>query len=541
MVAPLSNPTAPNPNKLMAQLRMMPDQQLFQYAQMHKNDPYIFPMAFQESNTRKQMRAAQNTQAPPAPKVVDKNLQEMAQPMPEDQGIATLPTPNMQNMAGGGIVAFDDGGEVPGYADRGLVQDNTLLDQIEAANQTSLRNTGFPLSPAQRARLEQTIKFNIAAEASAREAGKAGRQFNPGSYGLQADPAPAAAPALPPSATQVMSGLPAVASPAAPSDTRRLPSGPKLVDPEMPQRDGLAALTTKPEDLQRIYGNMVPPAADPFEGRIRAIGEMEQANAARDLAQRRKDIEELGPAYTEREAKLRDRQGRIEKEEGRLPYMAMLEAGLTMMGGTSPHAFVNIGAGGATGVKSYKQGIDKISDAKDRLDDAFGRIEEARRGEKVLNAKELRELENNVRNTVTKTEKDVLTGAQQAYGLSQQQAGKMFDAYIKNKSTEFEQTEATRRAIIQERGANARTNVTANAPTGLERILGNPELFKKYMESQTGAANVRAESALRKEWAENLMVRQQYPKIEDYLMAMGVGGQAGANDGLKFIGSRPAQ
>jgi len=112
----ISSPTAPNPNKLMAQLRMMPDQQLVQYAQMHKNDPYIFPMAFQESNTRKQMRAAQNTQAPQAPKVVDQNLQEMAQPMPEDQGIAMLPAPNMQNMASGGIVAFDDGGEVPGYA-----------------------------------------------------------------------------------------------------------------------------------------------------------------------------------------------------------------------------------------------------------------------------------------------------------------------------------------------------------------------------------------------------------------------------------------
>ena len=98
-------------------LAMMPDPALQQFAQMHKNDPYIFPMAFQESNTRKQMRAAaQNPQAAPAPKVVDQSLQEMAQPMPEDQGIATLPAPNMQNMAGGGIVAFDDGGEVPGYA-----------------------------------------------------------------------------------------------------------------------------------------------------------------------------------------------------------------------------------------------------------------------------------------------------------------------------------------------------------------------------------------------------------------------------------------
>jgi hypothetical protein len=84
-------------------------------------------MAFQESNTRKQMRAAaQNTQAPPAPKVVDQNLQEMAQPMPEDQGIATLPAPNMQNMAGGGIVAFAGGGDVPGFQSGAFLYVNNM-------------------------------------------------------------------------------------------------------------------------------------------------------------------------------------------------------------------------------------------------------------------------------------------------------------------------------------------------------------------------------------------------------------------------------
>jgi len=46
--------------------------------------------------------------------------------MPEDQGIAMLPAPNMQNMAGGGIVAFDDGGEVPGYAGGGTLEDEVF-------------------------------------------------------------------------------------------------------------------------------------------------------------------------------------------------------------------------------------------------------------------------------------------------------------------------------------------------------------------------------------------------------------------------------
>ena len=496
--------------------------------------------------------------------------------LPEDQGIATLPVGGM-DFAEGGIVGYADRGLVKGgfmmppeIPDGAIVMGNMykdpdtgemrylpgaepqpnpyrgmtlpeFYDKAKSVITESLENPSQYMTPAQ-VRQIKAEKQNKIAESQNKSLLQNTRPRR--SENQQFESEVAKRNNLPdPTATAVTTPGAGAAPPVPPAalDKRGLPSGPKLVDPTMPQQGGLGALATTSEDLQRIYGNMVPPAADPFEGRIRNIGEMEQANAAAALAQRRQDIEDLGPAYTEREAKLKDRQGRIEKEEGKLPYMAMLEAGLAMMGGTSPHAFVNIGAGGATGVKSYKQGIDKLTDAKDRLDDAFGRIEEARRGEKVLNAKELRELENNVRKTVTQTEKDVLSGAQQAYGLSQQQAGKMFDAYVKNKSTEFEQGEQTKRTIIQERGANARTNMTANAPTGLERILSNPVLFEKYMKSQTGAANVRAESALRQEWAENPMVRQQYPKIEDYLMANGVGGQAGGGTGLKFLGSRPAQ
>jgi ribosomal protein S6E (S10) len=108
--------------------------QLQQYATLHKNDPYIVTLALSIANQKKQMKAAQDGQAgmQPQPKVVDQDIfgiplepqprgavppQQMAQAMPEDQGIGTLPAPNMQNMAGGGIVAFDDGGEVPGYAE----------------------------------------------------------------------------------------------------------------------------------------------------------------------------------------------------------------------------------------------------------------------------------------------------------------------------------------------------------------------------------------------------------------------------------------
>jgi hypothetical protein len=101
--------------------------QLQQYATLHKNDPYIVTLALSIANQKKQMKAGQAGQAgmQPQPKVADQQIaqmvaplpqQGMAQAMPEDQGIGQLPAPNMQNMAGGGIVAFEDGGEVPGYA-----------------------------------------------------------------------------------------------------------------------------------------------------------------------------------------------------------------------------------------------------------------------------------------------------------------------------------------------------------------------------------------------------------------------------------------
>jgi len=108
---------AMNPQNVLSSLRMMSDQQLQQYAAMHKNDPFIFPLAFQESQTRKQMRAeAQQAQAAPQEKVADQALASMAaQPLPEEVGIGALPAQNLEGMAAGGIVAFDEGGEVPRF------------------------------------------------------------------------------------------------------------------------------------------------------------------------------------------------------------------------------------------------------------------------------------------------------------------------------------------------------------------------------------------------------------------------------------------
>jgi len=124
---------AMNPQNVLSSLRMMDDQALQQYAAMHKNDPFIFPLAFQESQTRKQMRAETQAMQPPQPKVADQALAQMApqprQPLPEDVGIGALPADNLKSMATGGIVAFDvQGGKEAAWK----VIDSTRICSITA-------------------------------------------------------------------------------------------------------------------------------------------------------------------------------------------------------------------------------------------------------------------------------------------------------------------------------------------------------------------------------------------------------------------------
>lgn len=98
-------------NQITSTLRGLPDPELQKYAALHKGDPYILSLAVAESNQRKQMRASAQARmaGQQMPKVADQDIAQMApQQLPEDQGIARLPTPNIQGMADGGIAGYGD-------------------------------------------------------------------------------------------------------------------------------------------------------------------------------------------------------------------------------------------------------------------------------------------------------------------------------------------------------------------------------------------------------------------------------------------------
>lgn len=110
---PIGTPDVNLITKTLAGLQ--PDSALQQYAMLHKNNPYILSLAKSESDRRKQLRTAAQGQVGQQPTVVDQNIAGMAPaPMmaqtqlPENQGIAQIPTPNMQRMADGGIAGYED-------------------------------------------------------------------------------------------------------------------------------------------------------------------------------------------------------------------------------------------------------------------------------------------------------------------------------------------------------------------------------------------------------------------------------------------------
>jgi hypothetical protein len=135
--------------KIQDQLKGVPDDALIGYVQNPTGQVPTY-LALSELQRRKTMRDTYQ-QDKPAQTTVAEDLaapappmQQAAPTMPADQGVAGLPTGDMydeQNFATGGIVAFDDGGEVSNYR-----QDQTALNLNLAGNPSENSKDGNPVN-----------------------------------------------------------------------------------------------------------------------------------------------------------------------------------------------------------------------------------------------------------------------------------------------------------------------------------------------------------------------------------------------------------
>ena len=89
------------------------------------------------------------------------------------------------------------------------------------------------------------------------------------------------------------------------------------------------------------------------------------------------------PAIAKQEARIGERESRLKEDEDRSPWMALMQAGLSTMAGTSPNALSNIGAGATKGLESYGESQKAIASRTDKLDELRSKIEESQRAEAV--------------------------------------------------------------------------------------------------------------------------------------------------------------
>lgn len=126
-----------NVTQITRKLSMLPDGELKNFAEMHKQDPYTFSLAISESVRRKDLRSAPRPEEQ-QPTVADQQLSAMTE-LPEDVGIAALPVD--MNMASGGIVAFDKGGDV--YSNEGRSKVATFDDALDVEGIDDPRQRAF--------------------------------------------------------------------------------------------------------------------------------------------------------------------------------------------------------------------------------------------------------------------------------------------------------------------------------------------------------------------------------------------------------------
>jgi hypothetical protein len=417
-------------NQITTTLRGMADRALQQYAMMNKGNPYVLSLAVAESNQRKQLRAAAQAKmaGQPQPKVVDQDIAGIAAPavdamgnvtgmaaggLPEDQGIARIPAPNIKHMADGGIAGYDDegmaqggsmfdfaqhsepvlrmagGGEVKRYAGKAesLVRTTNggktwfldIPDKIRDPSVSWYREIPNPLA----ALADQKFPSREAALQAYNAASTGADLGMPAGVGMPAGtdvstleqpafvpPAASAAPAAPaPAATGNVAAptgnappKPPVAAPGAGT------GGPSLKNTPTPMNTGIGDLNTMVGEARNRYLRNA-------NSTVEDVPDMET------LLAKRKALMPQGKAYEETEASIKKEEAAEPAEKEKAGLMALMQGFLAVAAGDSPYALTNIAKGMGLGLKEYGDSLKEFKKAGKERQKQMAEIEQARRAE----------------------------------------------------------------------------------------------------------------------------------------------------------------
>lgn len=492
-----------NLDSVMAHLTQMSPQQLQQFAAMHKDDPIMLAAASSVKNKMDKLQQAHQAQAsgqkpPPVNEQVVESMgprhdmppqggpqgmpQEAPQQggpqasnqLPEQQGIAQLPAPNMQHMAGGGIVAFADGG----YTDQEMMDENNPVTRMADGGVARFQVGGVmgdlpgayvPRAPApsqyvaddsemtmyERAK-RALIQSNQEAEARrqgykslAEKEAVLGTNKNARDMLLERPQTPrVGAPSIDPAAA-ALAAKTGAGNPGAGKDI----TGATQQRPPAPT-GGIATIPT--QDYRKQFESLMPK-----ETVDRFAQQQENANAAQTnvrqeyLNQLREDQAAAGIAGEAKEKRINQREGDLEKQKDMNLSLSLMEAGFATMQSRGK-GLAGIGEGATAGLKTYGSGIQRLQAAREKIDDARDQLDDLRRNEANMNRRELRSATNDLNQTIASGQDKVLAGLRAQFGADSAQATEF--QKMMHQSAENQLNRATQEKI-------------ANMPSGQIQLL----------------------------------------------------------------------
>ena len=366
-------------------LRGVPDDALIGYVQNPQGEVPSY-LALSELQRRKDTRAKYEAQQAPESSVAeDLGQKEMPnqgglamlagqpQMQMEDQGVAGLPVPDDmyqdQNFAGGGIVAFADGGTSRlGDYFSNLRAKNLAKEDI---------NKQLNALISERARLKYDFFTPLTAEQKEAQ-DKTLPQIDAMIAELQAK----------------KSGVPAATT---------KPSGPRVDTTELPKSfTGIGETTQFGPSTTAINQMSPPPTAATAKPSGPDLGGLYQplTDYSKDYAALYQDPAGMAEKEMARyrgligedkmrpqlEEKLKKMEERSAKAEEQAPYMALIRAGFGMAAGKSPFALQNLAEGATMGLEDYNKAKDKLEASRDKQFDLQARLAQAKRAEDVAAA-----------------------------------------------------------------------------------------------------------------------------------------------------------
>ena len=502
---------------MVKDLTKLRPQMLQQFAAAHQNDTMALLAAKAASEEQKKIMAARQPQQmgmPPKvneqvvasiaqpPQAPQQQIQSMqapqaapqAQGLPEDSGIAQLPAPNMQGMAGGGIVAFGDGGDVPGFASGLYNQPNPGITYAPyggggAKGQNLLPDTtgyeGMSIGE-----LISTLGSEGAAKVSELLRDKQAEKWqnynvNSGREGMHGPLA------------QGVNGAPTMPT----DDTRRgdirspADGTLKTVSAPYSQREGAGSSgsgTAAPAGarapqgggLTELYKKTLAAqgeATDPYEADRNEIMKSRQAMAEERLADAEKSKEGLAALLGGRESRIKGREERAEKSENLNTKMAVINAGLAMMQSTG-RGLAGIAEGATKGMGMYAEGLKLTAAERQKIEDAKDSFDELRFNSENMSRKDITKAKGDISEVANMTKEKHIEALMKREDINRETAGKLFDATVK-----------------QNEGALDRANrvAVAGMPSGqmqLATALGKGDVeagMRKITEIAAGKFNIQ--------------------------------------------------